>query len=117
NKPWIADFRDLGAFYKDLYFSQNKLFNSIDRKIEKRVLSNCSGVMSVSKTLTHVMSDNYNLLSHTLYNGWPVDELTSCVDCNSNYIYYAGRFYPHQLESVYLLLRVLKEYKSVTLKI
>ena len=115
--PWIADFRDLGALYKDNYFKQNSLFKSLDMKIEESLLSDASAITSIGNTLTSMLEEKYKKPSYTIFNGWKENITEPIEKSNSQYIYYAGRFYPHQMNSVFLVIDILKKYKDLKLVI
>lgn len=115
--PWIADFRDLGALYQDHEFKKNFLFRSLDLAIEKKLLSKATAVTTVSKGLKDELSLYYDLPVHVIYNGWEkiVGNKTGEI-IEEPYIYYAGRFYEHQIKSIYMLIDSL-EFTEHNLKI
>lgn len=108
--PWIADMRDLGALKPD---NRNKFAVWIDQKIEKYLFLTVTGFITVSNGLNDILSQEYKKDVKTIYNGWDNSELKSNGDLKMSenkyfsYIYYAGRFYVHQLNSLKLLLEVL----------
>lgn len=109
--PWVADFRDLGALYRDNSFKQNAIFSKIDLMIEKRILQSASMIITVSKGLKDVLERQYNKPTDVIFNGWEkqLNENSSLTfERKEPYIYYAGRFYPHQMESIHVLLRAIK---------
>lgn len=117
--PWIADFRDLGALYKDK--RTNVLFREIDKVIEKVILNNVSTITSIGDTFNSILYNAYQKPTYTIFNGWnQIDSLEgkTTVDSKqnqSNYIYYAGRLYPHQMKSLFKLIKVLKYNKNIKL--
>ncbi|MCM3111981.1 glycosyltransferase [Lederbergia lenta] len=113
NIPWIADFRDLGSLYKDHSLKKNFLFKALDIVIERQLLKSASAVTTVSEGLKGEITDFYRLPTYVIYNGWERSQSISKEKIeieDEPYIYYAGRFYQHQLESIYLLLRSLKSH-------
>lgn len=110
--PWIADLRDLGALRVD---NRNKLAIFIDMQIEKYVYKNVLGFTTVSNTLKKILDKNYGKPVTTIFNGWDSEALTindsktENSDKKEKYIYYAGSFYPHRMDSIKLLIMCLDE--------
>lgn len=119
-KPWIADFRDLGALHIEESY-KNPIMKRIDKLIEKKIIATTSAITTVSQALAEELQSNYKKPTYVIYNGWYINTNTkndtlqfdSMID--SNTIYYAGRFYKHQLESLFILLNAIKStnYKLV----
>lgn len=119
NIPWVADFRDLGALYKDNNFKHNIIAKFIDKTIEKKLLSNVSAITSVGNVLSELIGDYYGKPTLSVFNGWG-EYNTENLNLNTSgghYIYYAGRFYPHQMKSIYKLINVLKKFPNISLVI
>jgi hypothetical protein len=118
NIPWIADFRDLGALYEDQNFYQNFIAKIVDKKIEKRLVSNSVAITSIGNTLSKMLGNEYNKPSYAIYNGWntTIQDFTK-KKSDEKYIYYAGRFYRHQMGSVYKVITILKQFKDIKLVI
>lgn len=115
--PWIADFRDLGALYQDKYYKQNLLARKLDLIVEKRVLSSASAITTIGNTFVNVLKKNYNKPTYMIYNGWDIEQNYGRKLDRKKYLYYAGRFYPHQMKSVYMLINTLKKHKNINLVI
>ncbi|MCM3088666.1 glycosyltransferase [Bhargavaea ginsengi] len=118
NIPLIADFRDLAALFNERHFNKNLLMKKIDFVLEKKILKSAAAITTVSNGLKEQFDMHYSLPVEVIYNGWehPTGSIEINNNCDKRYVYYAGRFYPHQLESMYLLLRELKG-KNIKLKI
>lgn len=119
NIPWIADFRDLGALRHD---DRNVLARLFDRKLEKFLLSSCSGIISVSQYLVDILRLLYSKPTEAVYNGWAgsvIEQPQSEPDSleQKNYLFYAGRFYPHRMESVRQLLLTLQLFPNLKLRL
>lgn len=113
--PWIADYRDLGALRRD---EKPSFAYKIDCIIEKQILKSCSGITTVSKTLSDLLNKAYNKPCQVIYNGWAQKtEKQSVNNLMGNYIYYAGQLYSQQLESVYICLEALKHFDFLQFKI
>ena len=110
NVPWIADFRDLGALYKDNRFKKNSLFKNMDLAVERKLLKGASAITTVSNGLKEELVAYYDLPVHVIYNGW--EKLSNKTNeklksKESPYIYYAGRFYEHRIDSLFMLIECL----------
>lgn len=105
NVPLVADFRDLGALHIDEPNSRNCFAIYIDKIIEKKLLQGCAGITTVSNGLMEEIKKNYNInKTAVIYNGFKSEIEKDDLSITEKYFYYAGRFYPNQLNSVYLLL-------------
>jgi hypothetical protein len=116
-KPWLADYRDLGALRDD---DRCIMAKAIDRIIEKRLVASAAGVTTVSHTLKDILARRYRKPTEVIYNGW--DSTSGNViphrpPNRANYLYYAGRFYPAQMPAVETLLDALAGFPSLTLRI
>lgn len=112
--PWIADFRDLAALRKD---DRTWLAYIIDRIIERKLLSKCSGFTTVSEHLSDLISGEYGRRCQTIYNGYDRLPKVQTKIADTTYIYYAGRFYNHRMEAVYKLLNALTRFRHVGFKV
>jgi len=100
NIPWVADYRD---DWIDNHIRANntdgfsKLLKFIDIKREKRYLSNCSGITSVSEILTKQIAQRNNINEfETIENGADLDNYVkknNPYNPNDFVILYSGRFY------------------------
>lgn len=115
NVPWVADFRDLGALHRDDYDPRNIIFRLIDRVIEQRLIQSAASLTTVSKGLAEELERHYKKDVAVIYNGWKYADEQKQGSSNINseiftapYIYYAGRFYEHRMEAIYILLQSLQ---------
>lgn len=111
NIPWIVDFRDLGALYKDRFSKRYPLIEYIDKSFEYRLIKSASTMTTVSEGLCDSLQLAYRKKTHVIYNGWMSNSVYNKSTLENDifqselpYIYYAGRFYQHQMESVFLLI-------------
>lgn len=113
--PWAVDFRDLGALHKDIKIKKPSFIYSLDKWNEKRKTNTASFLTTVSNALADELAFNYNKETYVIYNGW--SDYKNSNDFNKSlileqekpYIYYAGRFYQHQMDAIFLLLEALKD--------
>lgn len=68
---WVAEFRDSWS-YNPMAFSANENdFSSIlMRRIERKILNNCSLIISATKFISLYYKKNFSLDTYTLYGGW-----------------------------------------------
>jgi len=122
NAPWIADFRDVGAQLPD-WLGRSNFARWVDMKIEGKLLSSASRVITVSETLAEMYTRTYGKKTSIIYNGWDESDWPREEDRLSNtpsmlpypYMYFAGRIYEYHLDSVKRLLTVLKENGKISL--
>lgn len=114
--PLIADFRDLAALFSDEFYKKNRLLTLIDNKIERYLLKDVKAITTVSKTLAEILYQTYKKDSYVIYNGWDnIQQKNIIVKQNKkNYIYYAGRFYKHRMNSIYMIVNSLKDIKNLS---
>ncbi len=115
-KPWIADFRDLGAL---LPKQRNKVVLALDEMLEKYLLSSADTLVTVSEYLANRLQTTYKKRALTIYNGWYLDPLTEngrYQPIDKRYFFYAGRFYDHRMPAVILFLQILKKYPGFSLR-
>lgn len=110
--PVVYDFRDLGALHEGEDYKQNLIAKNIDRALEVKYLKNAAAITSVSEIFVNRMGKRYNKLAEVIYNGWStpkelkVDDISMISE--KPYMYYAGRFYRHRVESIFLVINSLK---------
>lgn len=110
--PVVYDFRDLGALHEGEDYKQNLIARNIDRALEVKYLKNAAAITSVSEIFVNRMEKRYNKLAEVIYNGWSnpkelkVDDMSMISE--KPYMYYAGRFYRHRIESIFLVINSLK---------
>ena len=101
----------LASLHEGKSFKQNWLAKKVDRAFENYYLSSAAGFVTVSKGLAERIESQYKQKVHVVYNGFTLNELEgdTChsLPTNKSYLYYAGRFYEHQLDSVCLLIDAL----------
>lgn len=100
NIPWIADYRDdwIDNHIKEINKNRfSKLLKLIDTKREKRYLSNCNGVTSVSKILIEQIAKRNNINEFEIVeNGADLDKYImkkNPYNKNDFVILYSGIFY------------------------
>ena len=112
---WMADFRDLGALHEDKNIRKNIIFKILDKWHERKLIDTASLLATVSKSLADELELVYRKKTVVIYNGWSEGTtLTSAsketsFDYNKPYIFYAGRFYQHRLQAVFLILDAIKD--------
>lgn len=70
--PWVADYRDLWSDHG--YYSGSDLRKKNDKFIEKRVLSNCSGLITVTDSWVKLLKDARNMAVELAMNGFDPDD-------------------------------------------
>jgi len=118
--PWIADFRDLAALHTDKWNGRNAAMRYVDSAIERWLLKKASALTTVSAGLQKALAAAHRLPTHVVYNGWEPSQHNAATPPVRHdacpYIYYAGRFYTHRLESIFMLVRALSR-SDMVLKI
>jgi len=114
NIPLILDFRDMAALKNG---KKNILARIFDRVVEKKYVRKSSGLTTISPTLGSLLKENYRIKTKVIFNGW--DRLVVReTEGYKKYFYYAGRVYPHQVESFKLFLSALVKISiGITLRI
>ncbi len=118
NIKWIADFRDLWSL--NHIAKRMFLYDIIERKYEKKVLSEVNHIVTVSRTLAKQMENLHNKDVEVIENGFDEEEYNTTEKINEDIfsILYTGQLYsgkrdPHPLfEAVNLLIKERSEYKS-----
>jgi hypothetical protein len=109
-----------GAALDGILLERRALAKAVDRIMEKRLLSSASAITTVSQTLKGILANRYRKPAEVIYNGWD-NELSNIIHKGSvnggKYLYYAGRFYPAQMQAVQLLLEALVDFPLLTLVI
>ena len=111
--PWVADFRDLCALYPE---HRSRLTMPLDVFIERFMTKRAAGFTTVSPSLKKIMARTFKIKGTIIYNGWDGSQLGTEEETEPPVskneplsIYYGGRLYPHQLQSLDLLFRCLKQ--------
>lgn len=107
--PYIADIRDLISEWEEV-LEGNRHWYIADNIIEKKLLSSAAGIVAVTKSFKRLYQKKYPTKKvAVVFNGWDFtqDKITQKTD--EKYLYYAGSLYEHRMESLFLLLKVLKK--------
>jgi hypothetical protein len=107
NIPWVADFRDACSIYNTSKFPFAK---AIDKMIDKRTVKTASSMTTVGPYLAELMEEFYNKKVYVISNGFKKERLQFLkqkTENNPKIIYYAGRFHPHRLKALKLLIEWL----------
>ena len=120
--PWIADFRDVIAPRTQ---GRTAIAVFLDKFMEKRCIRNARALTTVSPTLSKMLSQVYQKECRVIYNGWnSISNPSIDIDAQANlptfskpYIYYAGRFFPHRIQGIFILLETLVQFPKFTLVI
>lgn len=112
--PWIAEIRDLISQYSADIVEGYKKSKYLDFIVEKHLLSSSKSIITVTNGFKRVLNKIYNKKIKVIYNGWDnflqkSSEIELDDSDNSDYLYYAGSFYEHRLNSLYILIDALKE--------
>lgn len=108
--PWVADFRDLGALYKD---NRHILVKLLDRYLEKSLIKSAAGILTVSQTLEQILSESYRKPTGFIYNSMgslsqrPVKQAPANLP--ERFLYYAGTIHRHRLSSIKLLVESVSQ--------
>jgi len=103
-KPWVADFRDAASLYNNCRFP---FIKTIDKIIDKRIVKTASLITTVGSYLAELMSEFYGKKAEVVSNGFKKEKLEFLNGKPNNrpkIIYYAGRFHPHRIKAVKLLI-------------
>lgn len=107
--PYIAEIRDLISDYTESAEQEYERSFLIDQALEKCVLKHAQGIVSVTPGFRDILRDRYpGKLHKVVFNGWEGTEETE-YKAEEKYLYYAGSWYEHRLESFGLLMRCMKK--------
>ena len=68
--------------------------------------------------MSELIGDYYGKPAFSIFNGWREYNVENIKkNTSGDYIYYAGRFYPHQMKSIYKLINVLEKVPNISLVI
>lgn len=73
--PWIADYRDLWSDHG--YYEGSKAREKVDRFLENRALSNCSGLITVTNSWAKHLKKSRNIPVEFAMNGFDPDDFNS----------------------------------------
>lgn len=114
--PWVADFRDLAAARPLDRFRHARW---LDYRLEAWLLESAAALTVCGEHWAATLARDHDRTAHVIYNGWhwPEQVAAGALDTGTRnavfagqrpYLYYAGRFYERQLESVGRLLQAIK---------
>jgi glycosyltransferase involved in cell wall biosynthesis len=108
--PYVAEIRDLVSDYEE-GMDRTRIDRMVELILERIVLGCSNGIVSVTKGFKGILDKRYkNKKIITVYNGWEFQENIKNTDnACGDYMYYAGSLYEHRVESLKLLLDILKE--------
>lgn len=110
--PFIADIRDLISDYAESPAGYRRAF-WIDRMMERNVLRKAAAIVPVTSGFKKILKERYpGKQIKAVYNGWDRERVKAEAGQDiqtDKYLYYAGSFYPHRLESFRLLISCLKK--------
>lgn len=115
--PFIAEVRDLISDYSETPLGFKHAF-WIDRIMERNILQKAAAIITVTSGFKNILKKRYPEKNITVvYNGWDGESRHSFKrqeNPKEKYLYYAGSFYLHRLESFRFLVRCLKKINSNT---
>ena len=118
HKPYIVEVRDLISDYEENNQRDNK-WQRREVYMEKKLLSKAAGIIAVTDGFSTILKHRYPFQKvRTVYNGWEENAERVEAKATEEYIYYAGCLYEHRVESLELLMDVIRENKlGIKLKI
>ncbi len=108
--PYVAEIRDLISDYAELD-RRPVLGRILDLLVERNILRQAKGIISVTAGFRNILKKRYPDKMHkVIYNGWD-EERCPWVnqEVHHRYLYYAGSFYQHRLESFKLLVKCIRQ--------
>lgn len=107
--PYIVDIRDLISDYEE-GMDRNKIDRRIELYLEKKLIKRASGIIAVTRGFSRILSNRYKRKKvETIYNGWNNLNVRDGIQNQKDYLYYAGSLYEHRVESLKLLVNVIKD--------
>jgi hypothetical protein len=110
NVPWVADLRDLWIDHP--YYEQPKWRKAIEEKLERRVLSSASGLVTVSEPLAQILKTKYSTEAAVILNGFDAPDYPATretpFDESQLRILYTGMIYPGKRDPSPLFEALLK---------
>lgn len=108
--PWVADYRDLWSDHG--YYAGSDFRKRIDKFIEKRALSNCSGIITVTKSWVELLKNARNMPVELAMNGFDPDDFEN-IKPKTLYpghltILYAGALYEGKRDPLKLFQAMAK---------
>lgn len=118
HKPYIVEVRDLISDYEENNQRDNK-WQRCEVYMEKKLLSKAVGIIAVTDGFSTILKHRYPFQKvRTVYNGWEENAERVESKAAEEYIYYAGGLYEHRVESLELLVDVIRENRlGIKLKI
>jgi len=99
NIPWVAELRDLwvdNAYYENRYLKCRKV---VEAKLESRVLSTATGLVTVSEPLAHMLKTKYRKPVAVILNGFDPEDFPPSITKNKDdllRIVYTGSIYSNR---------------------
>ena len=117
---WVADYRDAWTTSEINLVNKGKLFtllDLIDKRLERKWLSNASFITSVSYPLAEKISKTFNLPGYQIQNGFELaefDELGEVGKFDKFTVTYVGTLYPGQNIELFItaMKRLINEGKN-----
>ena len=110
--PVVADIRDLISDYSE-GMNRNRKDEFFERCMERAILCGVTAISTTTSGFFKILRGRYsNKKVITVYNGWD-DERESYTEAlkeneDDRYLYFAGTLYEHRIESLLMLLRLIK---------
>lgn len=123
--PYVAEVRDLISDYAEMD-KRPAMGRIIDFLMERRYLGPADGIISVTAGFRKALKKRYPDKPHkVIYNGWDQNRRNQsvkdqeknaclCEGGRQRYLYYAGSFYQHRLESFELLVKCIRKANAAT---
>lgn len=99
--PWVADFRDLGAYRLD---DRNLFTRLVDQRVEQYLVGSAAAFTTVSHTWQKIIQQSFKRPCYIIENGFdqasepPVNLLESGeAALPQGYLHYAGQLYHQQM--------------------
>lgn len=103
---WIVDIRDSISLYP--HVKKNFLKRKLDSYLDYSLIKRSDHIVTVSSTLADLFSKFYKKEVSVVYNGYYSNEFTKNEDSLvRNTIFYGGKIYPHQLDSLKIVSNAL----------
>lgn len=105
-KPWVMDFREAASPYNTC---KSSLAKFVDKKIDRYLLRTASAIVTVSPQLASLLEAFYERPVGVVFNGFDIPQSALAKNTlrrakKQIVLYYAGRFHPHRIAPVKLLI-------------
>ena len=114
--PWVAELRDLWT--ENHYYEYGPLRRSLERFLERRLLSSAKGLVTVSEPLAQTLRERYKHPVAVILNGFDPEDIEDINDGHSHsapdgtiHIVYTGSIYEgkYDLSTLFSALGALKK--------